>query len=433
MEAGHAAHADRPQRIAVIGLAQGHVTGLLRLGVRPLPPILKGHLQRDFHGRGPVVAEEDVPQARRGQIDQPLGQQDGRGVRGAEVRDVGHAVELGADGRVDARMPMTVDIAPQAADRVEIAAAVDIEDVAAFAALQNERLILGHLREGMPDQRAVPDGGVDRVKADMHVYSHATTTGVPTETPSRAAAVVADDRQFQAAGGPDQGHEHSRGLLAIGVIDAECFIDSADDAGAAVGRLAGQEVVGDVRDQVAERIDRDDLAADLLFDHLGQRQVELIEMSRGRAEPPRFEAQTQAGGDRGHDVAPMERVRNVCQPVFPLAQPQDQRWPRAGHQAAQQPVVRRDVLLRADAGVEDRSLAAHARIDHGHVDRVGRKPGRGVFQHQGPAGDILGRHRVRDIDDHRRRVDREDHALHRSHIGAAGAEIGGEGDDRHVV
>ena len=33
VEAGHAADADRPQRIAVIGLAQGHVTGLLRLGV----------------------------------------------------------------------------------------------------------------------------------------------------------------------------------------------------------------------------------------------------------------------------------------------------------------------------------------------------------------------------------------------------------------
>ena len=156
VEAGHAADADRPQRIAVIGLAQGHVTGLLRLRVRPLPPILKGHLQRDLHGRGPVVAEEDVPQARRGQIDQPLGQQDGRRVRRAEVRDVGHAVELRADGRVDPRMPMTVDVAPQAADRVEIAAAVDIEDVAAFAALQDQRLVLGHLREGVPDERAVP-------------------------------------------------------------------------------------------------------------------------------------------------------------------------------------------------------------------------------------------------------------------------------------
>ena len=43
-----------------------------------------------------------------------------------------------------------------AADGVEIAAAVDIEDVAAFAAIQDERLVLGHLREGVPDERAVP-------------------------------------------------------------------------------------------------------------------------------------------------------------------------------------------------------------------------------------------------------------------------------------
>ena len=49
---------------------------------------------------------------------------------------MGHLVELGADGRVDVRMPMAMHIAPQAADRVEIAAAVDIENVTTFAALR---------------------------------------------------------------------------------------------------------------------------------------------------------------------------------------------------------------------------------------------------------------------------------------------------------
>ena len=76
-------------------------------------------------------------------------------------------------------------------DRVEIAAAVDIEDVAAFAALQDQRLILGHLREGMPDERAVPVAEliVMRCAVMLDPHSHATTTGVPIETPSRAAAL----------------------------------------------------------------------------------------------------------------------------------------------------------------------------------------------------------------------------------------------------
>ncbi len=151
-----AADADRTQRIAMIGVAQRHVAGFFRPRVRSLPPILKGHFQRDFDRRGPVVAEEDVIQAGRRQIDQPPGQPDRRGVRRAEVSDVGHAIKLLADRGVDPRMAMAVDVAPQAARGVEIAAAVDIENVAALAAVENQRLVLGHLREGVPDERAVP-------------------------------------------------------------------------------------------------------------------------------------------------------------------------------------------------------------------------------------------------------------------------------------
>ena len=71
-----AADADAAQRVAVVGVAQGHVAGLLGPRVGPLLPVLKGHLQRHLDGRGPVVGEEDVLQARRGQVDQPLGQLD---------------------------------------------------------------------------------------------------------------------------------------------------------------------------------------------------------------------------------------------------------------------------------------------------------------------------------------------------------------------
>ncbi len=89
-------------------------------------------------------------------FDQPLGQPDRGGIRAAEIGHVRHFVELRADGGVDRRMTMTVDVAPQAARTVDIAAAVDVDQFAAFGPFDNKRLVFRHLREGMPDDRAVP-------------------------------------------------------------------------------------------------------------------------------------------------------------------------------------------------------------------------------------------------------------------------------------
>ena len=41
-------------------------------------------------------------------------------------------------------------------DAVEILAAVDVDQRAALGPLDDQRLVLGHLREGVPDERAVP-------------------------------------------------------------------------------------------------------------------------------------------------------------------------------------------------------------------------------------------------------------------------------------
>ncbi len=151
-----AADAHAPQGVAVVGVAQGEVAGLFRPRIGPLPPILEGHFQGHFDGRGPVVGEEHVGQARRRQIDQPPGELDGRRVRRAQERDVGDAVQLRADGRIQPRMAMAVDIAPQAADAVDVGVAVDVEERAALGPLDHQRLVFGHLGEGVPDQRAVP-------------------------------------------------------------------------------------------------------------------------------------------------------------------------------------------------------------------------------------------------------------------------------------
>ena len=58
-------------------------------------------------------------------------------------------------------------------------------------------------------------------------------------------------------------------------------------------------------------------------------------------------------------------------------------------QATQQSVVRRDELLRADAGIDDPPLGPDARVDHRDVDRSGRKKGRRLRQNDRPATDVL--------------------------------------------
>ena len=112
--------------------------------------------QRDFHRRRAVAGKEHVLQIARCEVGQPLGQPHRRVTTHAQRRAVGHAVKLLAHGRIDPRVPVAVHVAPHAARAVEIRAAVDIEQPAAFGPLDHERLVLGHLREGVPEVAAVP-------------------------------------------------------------------------------------------------------------------------------------------------------------------------------------------------------------------------------------------------------------------------------------
>ena len=69
---------------------------------------------------------------------------------------MGHPIELRTNRRVDLRVVVAVHVAPHAARAVEILAAVDIDQPATLRTLDHERLILGHLREGVPVMAAVP-------------------------------------------------------------------------------------------------------------------------------------------------------------------------------------------------------------------------------------------------------------------------------------
>jgi hypothetical protein len=117
---------------------------------------LEGHLQGDFDCGGPIVRKEDVVQPARRDFDEAASQLDGRWMRRAEQRDVGDLVELVTNGRVDGRMAMTMNVAPQAADAVEVLATIDVNQGAAVSPLNEEGLVLRHLSKRVPDVVAVP-------------------------------------------------------------------------------------------------------------------------------------------------------------------------------------------------------------------------------------------------------------------------------------
>jgi hypothetical protein len=51
---------------------------------------------------------------------------------------------------------MAMDIAPKTAHAIEISSAVQVDQITAFRPLNDEGLVLGHLRERVPDEAPIP-------------------------------------------------------------------------------------------------------------------------------------------------------------------------------------------------------------------------------------------------------------------------------------
>ena len=151
-----AAHGHGADRVAVVGHLRARRS---RAPVLPaLAPVLERHLERDLGGRGAGVRVEDAREAGRRELHQPLRQLDRRAVAQAEHRGVRDLRELVANGGVDARVRVAVNVAPQRRDAVDVAVAVDVDQVGALAALDDHRVLLGPaalLGERMPEIAAV--------------------------------------------------------------------------------------------------------------------------------------------------------------------------------------------------------------------------------------------------------------------------------------
>ena len=100
---------------------------------------------------------------------------------------MGHPAELGDDRGVEPWMPVAVHVAPHAGRAVEVAVAGRIDEPGPCPVLDEQRLVLLHLREGMPHVVAVEC--LESAAGRGLVVSHGlTATGRITAVPSPAAS-----------------------------------------------------------------------------------------------------------------------------------------------------------------------------------------------------------------------------------------------------
>jgi hypothetical protein len=85
-------------------------------------------------------------------------------MRQAEHRGVRYALELGAHGGIDARVAVAVHVAPERRHAVDVAAALDVDQVGALGTLDDQRWLLGPaslLGERVPKMGVVGGGEID--------------------------------------------------------------------------------------------------------------------------------------------------------------------------------------------------------------------------------------------------------------------------------
>ena len=155
-----AADADVAERVAVVGVRRGRGTGSARgSGSAFCRQYWKAILRATSTAVAPSSEKKTRVRPVGSALDQPPGQLDRRRVGDAQQRRVRDLVELVAEGRVERGMAMAVDVAPERADAVEVATALDVEQVDALAAVDDQRVgrrPVGQRRERVPEVGAGP-------------------------------------------------------------------------------------------------------------------------------------------------------------------------------------------------------------------------------------------------------------------------------------
>jgi hypothetical protein len=148
------AHGHGGEGIAMVAGAQGQQA--VTAGLAPGLVVLEGHLDGHLHRHRARIAEKDVLEGLRRQVHQTFHQAHRRLVGKAAEHDMGHAVELVADGLIENRVIVAVDGAPPGRHAIDENPAIHEFNVAAVGG--------AHRMDGIPfDGRGVGMPGMGLV------------------------------------------------------------------------------------------------------------------------------------------------------------------------------------------------------------------------------------------------------------------------------
>ena len=133
------AHRKRADRVAVVRAAEREEVPARRAEVRP---VLERDLQRLLDGRRAVGRVEEVRLVDGNDACERLGQLDDHAVAVPEHRRVRTEVELVADRVVELGHAVTERVDPERRDRVEVAPAVDVDELVALRAVDDDRVVV---------------------------------------------------------------------------------------------------------------------------------------------------------------------------------------------------------------------------------------------------------------------------------------------------
>ncbi len=170
MEEIDPADTDRTERVAVIRVAEAKKLLLRFRRARPARslfsvggpialmdvrtirelPVLERLLQCDLDRGRSGIRKENSRESLRCDVDQRGCETNAGLVTESEERRVRELIDLPLERCIETRMTMTMDVAPERADAIEVARPVGVEEKAAFASSDHEGRPLRHLRERVP-------------------------------------------------------------------------------------------------------------------------------------------------------------------------------------------------------------------------------------------------------------------------------------------
>ena len=179
-----ATEGERADGVAVIRTAEAEERGLALHAL--VDPVLEGDLQGLFNRARAVGRVEEVRLVDGHNLGQRLGELHHDGVAVAQHGGVRAALELRDERVVEFGDPMAERRHPERGDRIEVAAAFGVDDVAAVGAVHHDRRVLGvrvHLGEPVPHDVGValrPLLVAHAADATTRPHAHDLANGIST-------------------------------------------------------------------------------------------------------------------------------------------------------------------------------------------------------------------------------------------------------------